>query len=429
MNRIVLAILACLCAGLLEARQPVAFEETVDAHAAGELEAARASFERMAKAGKVEAQFNLGAMLANGEGGATNVVEAALWIALAEEAGFEAARRALPTIMANLDEGQSAEYEQRLPAWRDNYSRQALLARHAPEFCADCSDDELSARDAESRRSETMIKDKPVTVEREAPRYPRDAARSGTMGMVVLGGWINADGEIEQPHILFSDPEDMFDRSALRAFSRWSFEWAEGAPEDTPFYMTQQIRFTLENLGSRAPYDSITLKKLEKRLDEADQDIVAAYKAAWTLDFLKLDVDPDNPGAVIDITHQAARAGIIRAQIDLAERFHGGDSVEPNGDSNRFWLKQAAFEGVPRAQFMLSLKDSLDSELTDALRASAAEAEFVPAVLAEIRHQVEHRDSADRRRLAALLDSLPRDWRKYHGGDDMMRRAEDLAAR
>lgn len=429
MNRIVLAMLACLGASLVEARQPVAFDETVEAHAAGQLEDARASFERMAGAGRVEAQFNLGAMLANGEGGRRNVVEAALWIALAEEAGFEAARQALPTIKANLDQEQSADFEQRLPAWRDEFSRDALLARHAPEFCADCSDEEMSARDAESRRLDTLIRDKQLTVEREAPRYPRDAAGSGSMGMVLLGGWLNAAGELEQPHILFSDPKDVFDRSALRAFSRWRFEWADGEPEGTPIYITQQIKFTLENMGAGAPYDSISLKKLERQLDKADEDLLAAYKSAWTLDFLGLATDPDNPGAVIDITHQAARAGIIRAQLDLARRLHRGDKVEADIEAHRFWLKQAAFEGVPRAQFMLSLKDSLDPEFTDALRTSAAEAGFMPATLAEIRQQVERREMADRGRLAQLLDSLPHDWRKYHGGDDMMRRAEALAAR
>ncbi len=426
MNRMVLAILACLGAGLLEARQPVSFDETVEAHAAGELEAARIAFRRMAEAGRVEAQFNLGAMLANGEGGPAQLVEAALWINLAAEAGFSLAEGASPTIQAALNEAQLAELERRLPTWRNEYSRSALLARHAPEFCKECEKGEQSASEAESYRIQALIDDKQLTVDREAPRYPRDAARSGAMGLVLLGGWINDAGDIEQPHVLFSDPEEVFDRAAMRAFSRWDFEWTDGAPESVPMYITQQISFTLDNRGAGSPYGSVTRQKLEADLEAASEDILAAYQAAWTLDFLKLQVDPENPGAIIEVTHQAARAGIVRAQLDLAERLRCGDDVVQDGRAHRFWLKQAAFEGVPRAQFLLSLKDSLDPDFATALRESAAESSFLPARLAEIRHQVGQQEDADRQALAALLESLPRTWRKYHGDDAVMRRAEAL---
>lgn len=428
MNRIVLAILACLCAGVLNARQPVTFDETVEAHAAGELEAARISFRRMAEAGKVEAQFNLGAMLANAEGGPADLVEGALWITLAAEAGFDSAERAAPTITDALDHAERAEFQRRLPDWRDSYARSILLDRYTPEFCSDCELEETHARDAEQYRLETLLKGKRLTVDREAPRYPREAARSGAMGMVLIGAWLNEEGEIEQPHIQFGDPKGVFDEAALRAFSRWNFDWIDQPPEGAPFYIVQQINFRLDG-GKERAFDSMTLRRLRKEVRNWDEDVLAAFQAAWTLGFMDEEVDPENPGALVEVTHQAAHAGIIRAQLDLAERFRCGEEVVQSTEANHFWLKQAAFEGVSRAQFLLSIKGSIDSEFAAALRSSAAEAGFLPATLAEIRHQVENREQTDGRELATLIDSLPDRWRRHHGDGQIMRRAEALAAR
>lgn len=426
MNRMVLAVLACLGAGLLEARQPVSFDETVEAHAAGELEAARIAFRQMAEAGRVEAQFNLGAMLVNAEGGPADVVEGALWITLASEAGFDAAEQAAPVVAEALGEAESTAFRQRLPDWRNSYARDVLLARFTPRFCDDCEVKDVNASEAEKHRLETLLQGKRLTVDREAPRYPREAARSGAMGMVLLGAWLNEDGEIEQPHIQFADPEGVFDEAALRAFSRWDFDWVGEPPEGAPFYIVQQIRFQLDGVKERA-FDSMTRRQLRQDVRNWDEDVLAAYQSAWTLDFMGEEVDPDNPAALVEVTYQAAHAGIIRAQLDLAERFRCGENVAQNTAANHFWLKQAAFEGVPRAQFLLSIKDSIDPEFATALRTSAAEAGFLPAALAEIRHQVKHGSQVDRRELAALIDSLPDRWRRHHGDGEVMRRAQALA--
>lgn len=429
MNRmVVLAILACLGTGVVDARQPVSFDETVEAHAAGKLEAARIAFQRMAEAGKVEAQFNLGAMLANGEGGPADVVEGALWITLAAEAGFDAAEHAVPVIAGALDEAESREFQRRLTDWRERYARDVLLDRYAPEFCADCEASEVRVRSAEQIRLDHFTERKRLTVSREAPRYPREAARSNTMGVVVIGAWLNEDAEIEQPHVQFADPEGVFDEAALQAFSRWKFEWTAGPPEGTPIYIAQEIRFQLDSIGERV-FDSMTLRRLRGDVRKWNQDVLAAYQAAWTLDFMDEAVDPHNPAALVEVTHQAALAGIVRAQIDLAERFQLAEGVVESTEGNRFWLEQAAFEGNPRAQFLLSLKDSIDPDFAAALRSSAAEDGFLPAILAEIRHQIESGNQADREALASLIGKLPRQWRKRYGKGEMMRRAEALAAR
>ncbi len=425
---VVLAILACVGAGAVDARQPVSFDHAVEAHAAGELEAARIAFQRMAGAGKVEAQFNLGAMLANGEGGPADVVEGALWITLAAEAGFGAAERGVPAIEDALDEAESRELERRLPEWRERFARDALLERYTPEFCDDCQASETRARSAEQIPLAHFTERKRLTVSRQAPRYPREAARSNTMGVVVIGAWLNEEAEIEQPHIQFADPEDVFDQAALRAFSRWNFEWADTPPEGAPFYITQKISFRLDSAGQRV-FDSMTLRRLRKEVRNWKEDVLAAYQAAWALDFMDEEVDPDNPAAYVEVTHQAALAGIIRAQLDLADRFRHAAGVVESTQASHFWLKQAAFEGVPRAQFLLSLKDAIDPDFAAALRASAAEQDFLPAILAQIRHQVETGEQANREALASLIDRLPRQWRKRYGESETMRRAEALAAR
>src|SRR5690554_700161 len=113
MKLILIAILAAVVAQSPSlAAAPVAFDEAVAAYDRGEHSPARQAFIRMAEAGFTEAQFNLGVMLLNGEGGPANRIDGALWVRLAADQGYAPASDALSTVLGILDETQTARMEE-----------------------------------------------------------------------------------------------------------------------------------------------------------------------------------------------------------------------------------------------------------------------------------------------------------------------------
>lgn len=419
---------------------PIEFDATVTTYEEERFEPARTSFRRMAEAGVPEAQFNLGVMTLNGQGGAADRAEAALWIRLSADAGYQPAMEAVDVMMKHLDDEQRSEYDQRLPDWQDRYARRSLIERHQPETCeSSClerdenelpSSDETRKAEDESSDSEeitTTVNSKELVVkQRMQPHYPRDAADSGTMGRVVLGAWLDDNGTLQHPHIIEQHPDDVFGEAAMKAFKRWQFEWPEGVPASAPKYMTQEIVFTLDSLSrGNQPNGGKTQRELQSAVEEGESDLEAAHKAVWLVERLQLPVpEQAKRDSVVSVIFQAAQAGVSRAQRDLADRLVAGDLVQQDREAAIFWLKQAAFEGDVIAQFELASGDWIPEDFRRDLRRAAALDGFLPALLWELREQVASPDSADRQYLEALLDRLPDEWSH---GDELIEKARQLA--
>ncbi len=396
----------------LKADVPVDFDAAIGAYESGQHEAARTAFERMARAGLIEAQFNFGVMQLNGEGGSRDLIEGSAWILLAAFHEHEAAQNAEQALRGQLGEGRMAEVEDRLEALKPTYSRESLLERHRPQPCSEnCTngDNDTERFDQWPELADdpdiTILAGKPVRMHREPPSYPHNAATRGIMGYVLLGGWINADGHVEHPHVISSDPARTFDRAALDAFSNWRYEWLEGPPESLPTYGTHEISFTLETDGGP------TLQELVRAARAADEDPAAAHRAIWLIENLELGDQLEQPlsnESVITIIHRSAMAGATAAQIDLGRRFQAGKGIEQDAESAAFWLQQAAIEGDAEAQFELSrFRDRLDSDYRRDLQRAAARSGLLGAILAEIRAQVDDPDKAEAEFLAELVDALP----------------------
>lgn len=406
---ILLAVL--LVHAVAAAATPVSFAEAVDAYERGDHAAARTAFARMAETGFIEAQFNLGVMLLNGLGGEADRIEAARWIRLAAEHDFQPAADAMRIVEGTLDERQHRRIDEGFADWQARYGRNALVKAHEPLACdSNCRDQEIEWEHSEGDRYQLF--GKAVRIERLPPRYPREAADRGIMGVVKLGAWVTADGDIELPHVIFSDPQDIFDESAVHALSRWEFEWLEEAPDDLPRSIVQTIIFNLDD--SDRPNGGATRRELREALEQAGDDLVAAHRAAWLADTLQIDVDSIDHEALVEVVYKAASAGIERAQLDLADRFYSGNGIRQNIDSAVFWLKQAAFEGSAHAQHELTRHPSrVDGDFVVDLRRAAARQGLLPAVLDEIREQLESDDAADEAWLAELVAQLPDEWRKH----------------
>lgn len=56
------------------------------------------------------------------------------------------------------------------------------------------------------------------------PQYPREALLKCLSGVVTMEFTILEDGSVEDPSVVSSNPPRLFDRSALRAITRWKFK-------------------------------------------------------------------------------------------------------------------------------------------------------------------------------------------------------------
>ncbi len=89
--------------------------------------------------------------------------------------------------------------------------------------------------------------DNPLTpLAKIPPLYPMRAMRRGIEGWVKVRFRVNTQGRVEDPTILESDPEKIFDQSVINCISQWKFKpgTVEGIAVDTLAETT--IRFELE---------------------------------------------------------------------------------------------------------------------------------------------------------------------------------------
>ena len=78
------------------------------------------------------------------------------------------------------------------------------------------------------------------------PTYPKRALRSGIEGVVTVEFTITIDGSVKDAEIIEAKPPNIFDKSVLRAISKWKFnpDMVDGQPVEKR--ARQDIKFTLK---------------------------------------------------------------------------------------------------------------------------------------------------------------------------------------
>jgi TonB family protein len=435
MSRFLIGLCSALFLASAQAQVPVSFERTMVAYEAGNHEVARVSFERMARAGLTEAQFNYGVMLLSAQGGERQLVEGAAWIQLAADDRFGPAQDAVEALSQQLSTERQFEIAETAARLREAHGRRALLERHLPSLDTDgpATASELEQLSSDPGKSRRIIEvgGQQVIIDRPWPDYPREAAQNGIMGVVRLGGWLEPSGEFLHPHVVSAYPEGIFERNALRAFSGITAEW-QGEPPERPRYLSQTMTFTLNELGS-APgslMGSRTLRELRATVEASEDDLAAQHRLIWMIEQLALpDLEPLDPAVSLQITHHAATNGVADAQLDLGRKMMNGNrQVQQDTEGALFWLKQAAFEGHAEAAFELSLQTALDDGFRRDLRQFAIDQGMQPALLAQIRHLVANPDQTTAEEMTALLEQLPRQMRRDRS-DPIMSEARRIAGR
>ena len=78
------------------------------------------------------------------------------------------------------------------------------------------------------------------------PTYPKRALRSGIEGVVTVEFTITIDGSVKDAEIIEAEPPNIFDKSVLRAISKWKFnpDMVDGKPIEKR--ARQDVKFTLK---------------------------------------------------------------------------------------------------------------------------------------------------------------------------------------
>ena len=78
------------------------------------------------------------------------------------------------------------------------------------------------------------------------PTYPKRALRSGIEGIVTVEFTITTDGSVKDAEIIEAEPPNIFDKSVLRAISKWKFnpDMVDGKPIEKR--ARQDVKFTLK---------------------------------------------------------------------------------------------------------------------------------------------------------------------------------------
>jgi TonB family protein len=81
------------------------------------------------------------------------------------------------------------------------------------------------------------------------PQYPATARQRRVEGWVDVELTVNAQGNVEEPHVVASQPKGVFDAAALAAVSRWRYP---PAADRAPQSVTARVDFKLDKLAATA---------------------------------------------------------------------------------------------------------------------------------------------------------------------------------
>jgi TonB family protein len=159
---------------------------------------AQYEFSALLPLANAQAAFNLAAMAINGEGQAVDKVKALAYFELAASLGHEDALTQVNKIKPKLSAEQSA-------------AATNLLAK---------LNQSILIRDIEPEETKAELE----AITRIAPEYPKDAARNGQFGYVTIRYVVDEQGAVIAVDTLDSFPENVFERSAMKAVKRWRYQ-------------------------------------------------------------------------------------------------------------------------------------------------------------------------------------------------------------
>ena len=121
------------------------------------------------------------------------------------------------------------------------------IAMNIPEFAtgdfAGDTKDILGDIAEDAIMSEGTVDSKPKIQSRSPMVFPAKAARDGIKGYVVMNLLIGKDGSVEIAKVLESQPEGIFDNSALNGVKGWRFSPAKYKGKSVKIWAKQKVSF------------------------------------------------------------------------------------------------------------------------------------------------------------------------------------------
>jgi TonB family protein len=348
------------------------FDEAFELYERGELERARNGFRHLAELGDPEARLNLGVMLAKGEGGVADPVEAAAWIRWAADQGNEGAGQVLPVVERSLDDAQRELAATRLVEFREAHglSPKAETSTTAPVSAAGTRFDCLSAR-----------------MKRTPPVYPRRALEKGQTGFAVVYFLVSPEGNITAPYEMpGARRDDLFGPAARRAVRQWD---ARACPGDDYYSAKQTVNFVFSTDDEPDAFRSMERERAARQLAKAREgDPGEAYVVGLLAEHFPGLFDLA-PGEELELMLAAAVAGIPAARWELVLR-------SERRDHRHRWRILAARQGFAPALDAMSRSTTLPAaERREAMLRASADG-YLPAVYMAVRHLAAHPEAAER---------------------------------
>ena len=367
-------------------------QSAMRAHAAKDYVSAKQQFLALLPIRNEVAAYKLGMMAYNGEGEQQNIIQAAAYLALAKELNHKQADVLLQRLTRGFAEGQKADLENRLNALRDGILVNDVKAN--PDLNRIPVDDITIPKGGKIFRKE--------------PSYPQQAAKNGITGYVTLTYIIARNGTVQAADIVESNPVGVFDKAALKAIEQWRYP-----AQPNTRVASVQLDFRLDSCQNNAVKADIAKNQLlqqaltndpsqQLRLSRAFQQMSIctnamlrqSYAFAEAQDYIsavynrKLESVPTSTLGVkglaqINISNRGVIKEVISSSSEpLAKKILGKrvdqnvrageyfmQSLDPDAvflqpilyvpqtQYSRYWLLQAAKNGLRDAQWLLAQED------------------------------------------------------------------------
>lgn len=362
----------------------------------GNYELAYRQFRALAELGLADAQFNVGVMHLRGEYVEQQLVEAYAWIKLAAEQGKENYSQLSSDILAAIND----ENRQRLAQSRFK----ELNATHSLAVVMD----KLKPQPSDTEPSIVI-----EPIKRQAPKYPRKAAKALVGGITKLQFYVYPDGSVRYPVVMYSEPAGLFDEASIKAIEKWRFApptTSTGELVTTPKLLTQIIDFKIDSSRTNPAVKQYAerLERLVKQDDPAAKYLYAiSASSIGTVELEQTEID--------QLMLEAAMAGVVEAQYEIAQRLLVGKRCKQDEAKAYRWLEIAALADHAASQYHLAERPSADpllfggdSNKWDYL-VKAAESGY-PAAVMELAWRLATATNATTntaKRAEALLEKLP----------------------
>jgi TPR repeat protein len=323
-------VCAALLAGALLCAAPAYadFRTAWSEYNAGHYEVARAQFLALAELGDCSSQFNLGAMLLKGQGGAKDSGSGVGWLQAAAGNGCEAL---VGNTLAALQASLSAEEARSAAAILARYGRDALHA-------AGIVNPDVTCHDQDAAR----------VVQAAAPEYPRVAGGTQQSAIVITRLTIGVDGLARDPEILLAVPQSAFPAAAVESWinSRFTPALRGGRPVESRL----PAKLVFAGGGAATLADAPALRQARPAAE-------AGAPAAGYLLGLAATFDASlgiSPARASELLIGAARDGDPQAQYWLGSQLRDTLACHPQADGS-LWLRHAAEGGSAAARLVLAM--------------------------------------------------------------------------